>query len=243
MAIVRHMEFQGEIDNSLMAPPTAGGGQAVCANQNRYIINPQLGNSALATTCGCVPAGAGQLPNVRIEVGVGAIRDPVSLQSSLFHEFRHVRQAHERCTLNPSGSGHGGIVTDCNSPEEMDAYLSEAEGGYNPPSVRHAWVRVYVNWPYLAPEQQQVFMARQRNVRQKVDRLFPGVDWANDTEVGTYSAFCQQLQQSVGTDTHGTADSPLAPLSSPGPRSGGPVPAPPPPVGDFPMPPEGERVA
>lgn len=242
MAVVRYMEGQGEIDTSIMAPPTAGGRQRVCANLNRYIVNPSMGSSALATSCGCVQSGSTRLPNVRIEVGPNAIRNAESLQSTLFHEFRHVRQEHEQCNLSSSGSGFGGARTDCNSPEEMDAYLAEVEAGYEPPLIRHAWVRVYTNWPWLAPEQQQVFMARQTAARQKVDRLFPNVDWANDSQVALYEGQCRQFDQAAGGNTYGTCDSPMAPLSAPGPRSGGPIPEP---VrrGDFPTPPDNERVA
>ncbi len=242
MAVVRHMESQGDINTLIMAPPTAGGRQAICANTNRYIVTPSLGSSALATKCGCIGSGGAQLPNVRIEVGPGAIRNAESLHSTLFHEFRHVRQEHEQCNMTRSSSGIGGVVTDCNNPEEMDAYLAEAEAGYENRSIRHAWVRVYVNWPWLAPEQQQVFMARQRSVRRKVDRLFPSVNWAADSEVARYEANCQRLDRLAGGNTYGTGDSPMAPLSAPGPRSGGPIPTPPP-IGDFPTPPEHERVA
>ena len=145
MAVVRHVESQGEIDTSIMAPPTAGGRQAVCANTNRYIVNNNMGSSALATKCGCTSSGSTTLPNVRIEVGPGAIRNAESLHSTLFHEFRHVRQEHEQCNMARSSSGFGGVVTDCNNPEEMDAYLAEAEAGYENRAIRHAWVRVYVN--------------------------------------------------------------------------------------------------
>ncbi len=242
MAVVRHMEAQGEIDTSIMAPPTAGGRQAVCANTNRYIVNPSMGGSALATKCGCTGSSGSQLPNVRIEVGPGAIRNAESLHSTLFHEFRHVRQEHEACNMRGTSSGFGGVVTDCNSPVEMDAYLAEAEAGYENRAIRHAWVRVYVNWPWLAPEQQQVFMGRQTAVRRKVDRLFPNVNWASDSDVARYEANCRRLDRLAGGNTYGTCDSPMAPLSAPGPRSGGPIPEPAP-VGDFPTPPENERVA
>lgn len=217
MAVVRHMESQGEIDTSIMAPPTAGGRQAVCANTNRYIVTPSLGSSALATKCDCTASGSTQLPNVRIEVGPGAIRNAESLHSTLFHEFRHVRQEHEQCNMTRSSSGFGGVVTDCNNPEEMDAYLAEAEAGHENRAIRHTWVRVYVNWPWLAPEQQQVFMARQRTVRQKVDRLFPNVDWAADSDVARYEANCQRLDQLAGGNTYGTCDSPWRPSLLPAP--------------------------
>jgi hypothetical protein len=224
MAVVRHMEAQGEIDTSIMAPPTAGGRQAICSNLNRYIITPTLGSSASTTKCECTADGGSQLPNMRIEVGPGAIRDAQSLHSTLFHEFRHVRQYHEGCNMSGTSSGFGGPVTDCNNPVEMDSYLAEAEAGYNNRAIRHAWVRVYVNWPWLAPEQQQLFMHRQTTVRQKVDRLFPNVNWASDSDVAAYEAHCQRMDGLAGGNTQGTCDSPMAPLSAPGPRSGGPIP-------------------
>jgi hypothetical protein len=245
MAIVRQMESVGEIDPSLMVTPTAtAGGAAVCQTTALWDIDPAMGRSALETPCGCDGPAGDQRPNVRIRVGPGAVADIEHLHSALFHEFRHVRQDFEACRGGPSaGARFGGVCTDCNKPEELDSYLAEAEAGYNAEAVRHAWARVVSNWTWLAPEQQQVFLARVTAVRGKVERLFPGVDWDNDPEVRRYSAFCSQMDQRAGGNTAGCCDSRIAPLSAPGPRPGLPLPPPPPPVGDFPLPPEGQAIA
>jgi hypothetical protein len=124
----------------------------------------------------------------------------------------------------------------------MDAYLAEVEGGYDPQSIRRAWVRVYVNWPWLAPEQQTVFMPRQRAARQKVDSFFPNVAWASDPDVGRYSRHCQQLDARLDGNTAGCCDDPMAPLNGPGPRPGLPIPEPQP-KGDFPLPQGETRLA
>lgn len=245
LVIVRHMESVGEISPSLMATPVAtAGGAAVCQTTVLWEVDPTMGRSALETPCGCTGPANDQRPNVRIRAGPGAVADIEHLHSALFHEFRHVRQDFEACRGGPSpGARFGGACTDCNKPEELDSYLAEAEAGYNPQAIRHAWARVVTNWTWLAPEQQQVFRARVTAVRGKVERLFPGVDWDNDAEVRRYSAFCSQMDQRAGGNTAGCCDSRMAPLSAPGPRPGLPLPPPPPPVGDFPLPPRGQAVA
>lgn len=117
----------------------------------------------------------------------------------------------------------------------MDAYLAEVEGGYDDRSIRRAWVRIYVNWPWLAPEQQAIFTPRLTVARRKVDRLFPNVDWINDLDVIRYSQWCLQLNRQLSNNTAGCCNNPLAPLNGPCPRHGLPIPEPPP-MGDFPTP-------
>jgi hypothetical protein len=117
----------------------------------------------------------------------------------------------------------------------MDAYLAEIEVGYDPQSLRRAWVRVYTNWPYLAPEQQTVFQARRNAAQQKIDGQFPGVNWGADSQVILYSNWCQSITIPGGGDTHGTCDNPLAPLNPTRPGSSKLS------MGDFPEPAEEER--
>ncbi len=243
-AVTQHMESQGEIDPSLIGTPTATQtGATVCRNNaTTYIADPTIGHSAFTTKCDCSGPTGNQGINVRIQVGYDAIRRIETLHSTLLHEFRHVRQEHEACNQTSRQTQFAGVVTDCNSPEEMDAYLAEIEGGYDPQSIRAAWVRVYTNWLWLAPEQQAVFMSRQISARQKVDGLFPFVNWVSDPRVIRYSRWCQQLDSQAGSNTAGSCDSPLAPLNGPGPNPGLPIPEPAPPKGDFPIPEsEGDR--
>jgi hypothetical protein len=242
--IVTHMESQGEIDTSILAPATAvSPGAAVCGQTAVFSVEPSLGASAVTTKCTCTGTTGQQQINVRVQIGPGAISRSETLHSTLYHEFRHVRQEHELCNSSGTTSSFGGLCTDCNQPDEMDAYLAEIEAGYDPQAIRRAWVRVYVNWPWLAPEQQAIFMGRQTAARLKVDSLFPQVDWDADARVNRYNQWCWQLDQQIGGNTAGTCDNPLAPLHGPGPRPGLPIPEPPPPQGDFPLPDRDERVA
>lgn len=180
-----------------------------------------MGSTATVTPCGATPRGGEQLPNVRIQIGPDAIRRVETLHSALFREFRHVRQQYEQSNRPGGRTRFTSRPTDCNQPEEMDAYLSEIEAGYDRHVVMHAWVRVYVNWPWLAPEQQQVFLPRHVAARRKVDRLFPSVPWESNAMVATYRQHCQDVDRAAGGDTQGSCDSPTAPLCAPGPRWGG----------------------
>jgi hypothetical protein len=229
------MEAQREIDPNLIGTPTATqSGPQVCQNHSTtYIVDPALRASALTTKCDCSGSAGNRLPNVRIQVGSQLVPQIETLHSTLFHEYRHVLQEHEACNQSGTGTQSGGVCTDCNQPEEMDAYLAVVEGGYDPQSIRNAWVRVYTNWPWLAYEQQKVFMPRQTVARRKVDRIFPNVDWANDPRVIQYSRWCQHISSQAGGNV-GYCDSPMAPLNSSGSRPGLPIPEPPP-TGDFPI--------
>jgi len=241
--VVQAMEGRGEIDSNLTAAPAAAQqGAAVCASATSYSVEPSLGASALTTSCGCSGPVGNRIPNVRVQFGPGALRRIETLHSTILHEFRHVRQIHEECNRpGNSAVGSGGVCTDCNSPEEMDAYLAEVEAGYDPPSLRRAWVRVYTNWPYLALRQQLVFLARKTAAEQKINNQFPNVNWDADPQVILYSNWCQRLNTQLGGNTQGTCDNPIAPLN-------GPIPnfdenRPKPPAGDFPEPTEEEQLA
>jgi hypothetical protein len=89
----------------------------------------------------------------------------------------------------------------------MDAYLAEIEAGYAAEPIRHAWVRVYVNWDYLSDFQQAAFIARRQAAEQKVRRYFPGANWNTDSAVSTYRNWCQGL----AGGSRGTCDATLAP--------------------------------
>lgn len=234
--VVQYMETQGEIDPNLIGTPTATQrGAEVCRNHSTtYIVGPALGASALTTKCDCSGVAGNSLPNVRIQIGPRAIHRIETLHSTLFHEFRHVLQEHEACNQSSGGARVGGVCTDCNQPEEMDAYLAELEGGYDPQSISNAWVRVYTNWPWLAYEQQAIFMPRQVAARRKVDSIFPNFDWANDPRVIRYSRWCKQLNSRVNGNVADYCDNPMAPLKSSGSLPGLPIPEPIP-KGDFPV--------
>jgi hypothetical protein len=217
--VTRAMEQRGEIDTSKMAPATAQQGAAVCATTDRYVVDSGM-LGALTTPCGCVGQAGSRLPNPRIQVGAETVRQATRLHLTLLHEYRHVVQEHARCNLAGTGGSGGGVCTDCNMPDEMDAYLAEIEAGYERSALTHPWVRVYVNWPYLAPEQQRVFQARRDAAQRKVDRHYPNVPWENNGMVATYRAHCERLTQRVrdaahdpALETRGTCDDPLAPLS------------------------------
>lgn len=136
-------------------------------------------------------------------------RNAETLHSTLLHEYRHVKQSYEECNL--TGARSSGVCTDCNHPHEMDAHLSEIEAGYSRGPLRHAWVRIFVNWDFLAPEQQRVFAARRDSARRKVDSRFPGVNWQRDPDVLATQRWCNSLAGGAC----GRCDSPLAPLAVP----------------------------
>lgn len=109
MVVVHHMEAQGEIDRNQMATPTATSrGAAVCRNHATvYLVEASIGSSAFTTKCNCTGPAGHQLPNVRIQVGPGVVRRIETLHSTLFHEFRHVRQAHSACNRARISSQYG----------------------------------------------------------------------------------------------------------------------------------------
>lgn len=247
--IAQVMTQRGEIDSQLMVTQAVPSHHlADCQQTNPYIVDPGV-NGANAMSCGCITAQTGtKLPNPRIRINLNAfLSRAVSvphpnqsfheflaaiLHSTLFHEFRHVRQQFETCQ-NPGGGGSG-ICTDCNDPTEMDAYLSEIEAGYNPQVYRYAWVRVHTNWDYLSPAQQAVFANRRAAAEQKINRAFPNVNWAADPDVARYLTHCQSLDQRVGGNSRGQCNSTLAPTASPTQTSS---------LGDVSRPAEEEREA
>jgi hypothetical protein len=225
--IAQIMARRGEIDAALLITQAVSGhAQSDCRNAAAYVIDPAV-NGANTISCGCFTDGGGRrLPNPRIRLNFDlfqsrALTTPHQnefhehlaemLHSTLLHEFRHVVQDYAGC--NTAGGRGQGICTDCNSPREMDAYLAEIEAGYRPGVYRHAWVRVFVNWDYLAAEQQGVFSARQTAARRKIDTAFPGVDWAADPDVVQYQAWCRSLETAARGPSQGACDDPMAPLN------------------------------
>lgn len=213
--VVDVMKARGEIEDRLMAAQAVTGREPDCENTNAFIVSSTV-NGANTTSCGCSGPDADHLPNPRIRIRPDMISRAETLHSTLLHEFRHVRQSYEDCNRPANSPTGGGICTDCNDPHEMDAYLAQVEAGYDRQEIRSGWVRVYTNWGYLAPEQQQVFQARRDAARQKVEGLFPGVDWEADSSVVTYSNWCRGLAGGA----HGTCDLPIAPLNKAVPAAG-----------------------
>jgi hypothetical protein len=99
----------------------------------------------------------------------------------------------------------------------MDAYLSEIESGYNNGAIMKAWIRVYVNWNYLSPAQQNVFSARKQAAEAKVNGIYPGVTWNTNFGVLNYQQWCQNLQGG----SVGTCNSFIAPASGSNPAQTG----------------------
>jgi len=204
--VAQEMIRRGEIDTTLFRVQQATAGAAICrdpAQVTLFIIDPGV-NGANTQECPCVTAGGNRLANPRIRIhpdmvhlmGLGASSGAQSnaemLHSTLLHEFRHVRQQHENCHT-PGVVTSNGICTDCNNPEETDAYLAEIEAGYNSNAIMNAWTRVFVNWNFLSPAQQAIFQSRRTAAEQKVNLLFPGTTWNTNHRVQTYLAWCQSL--------------------------------------------------
>lgn len=217
--IVAAMERRGEIDTRLMQTQVVPG-RPICAGISPYIIDGNV-NGANTELCGCFGPAGNLKPNPRVRIhpdlvsreGIGQSaplqRGAEMLHSTLLHEYRHIQQTNEEC--NQSGVRARGVCTDCNHPHEMDAYLSELEAGVSRISIRNAWVRVFVNWNYLAPGQQKVFAVRRASARRKVLSRFPHVNWQTDPVVLSTIRWCNSLAGGA----RGTCNSPLAPLSKP----------------------------
>jgi peptidoglycan hydrolase-like protein with peptidoglycan-binding domain len=204
--IADEMVKRGEIETRYFeVQQTTEGSHDCTSSPSLFIVDGTL-SGAVTSECTCASTPAGSVANPRIRVGINAIRGSAeSLHSTLIHEFRHVRQQYELCN---SGFFSSGVCTDCNNPEEMDAYLAEIEAGYTPSSIRHAWVRVFVNWDFMAPSQQNVFSNRKQAAFLKVNQLFPGIAWENDHSVQVYRSWCNSLAGGAV----GTCNSFLAPV-------------------------------
>jgi len=213
--VVWAMEQRGEISRALMATQAVPGAARVhCRLDRPFLLEPVSG--AFTDSCGCMGPAGNRTPNPRVrihpdlvtKVSIGASQPRQTraevLHSTLLHEFRHVRQFYETCNGTGTGSGP---CTDCNDPTEMDAYLAEMEAGYDTTALRHAWVRVFVNWNFLSTRQQGTFQARRDAAQARIDALFPGVNWSADSQVQAYQAFCQGLAATAGP---GFCDHPLA---------------------------------
>jgi hypothetical protein len=224
------MVRRGEVDRAILATQAVPGHQCSdCEGASLFVLDTSV-NGANTVNCGNLGTAANPLPNPRIRVNFDSLQSQAVatprpgqgftdffaalIHSTLLHEFRHVRQ--EQAGLAARGGQESGVCTDCNHPDEMDAYLSEIEAGYNPHVYRHAWVRVYTNWDYLAPVQQAVFAARRTAAQAKIERAFPGVDWPADPDVVRYRARCQEIDRQAGGNTRGRCNSPLAPLAGAG---------------------------
>jgi hypothetical protein len=201
-AVVWAMERRGEIDMRLLRTrPSAR--IPVCQESAAIALDPTL-SGAFTTPCGCLGPRGNATPNPRIRIQSALVSHNLLapghprqtsaevLHSTLRHEFRHVVQEYETCNGSLTTPAQG-VCTDCNSPLEMDAYLSEIEAGPDSSAFRNAWVRVFVNRDFLSPLQRAAFQGRMDAAEQKVSRSFPGVDWDADPEVVRARARCNGL--------------------------------------------------
>jgi hypothetical protein len=220
--VVQEMIHRGEIDNSLFQVQQTTTGSSLCMAPNpQLVVIDGTVNGANTEQCACTTGTRLANPRVRIHpelVQYTSIGNYVAqtraeiLHSTLLHEFRHVRQQYEECNT-PGTVTSSGICTDCNNPEEMDAYLAETEAGYDNNAIRRAWTRVYVNWNFLSANQQNIFLTRKTAAEARINSLFPGINWATDTRVQTYQRFCQRLPFN---GSPGTCDSFMAPINATG---------------------------
>jgi hypothetical protein len=204
--VANEMIRRGEIDTAMyqVQQSVTGSSNCMAPGPQLFVIDSSV-NGANTSECSCVTPATGsvRLANPRIHIHPDLVQytrlgstnpqaNATVLHSTLLHEFRHVRQNYEAC--NTSGTViSSGVCTDCNSPEEMDAYLAQIEAGYNNSEIMNAWVRVYVNWNYLSAAQQTIFATRKQAAEQKVNQLFPGVTWNTNVRVQTYQSWCQSL--------------------------------------------------
>ncbi len=205
-AVVHAMEQRGEINRQLMATKVSSRLQ-ICGSANPFILD-STANGAFTSSCGCFDPSGSLLPNPRIRIHPDLIsRTSIGshfplqtraeiLHSTLLHEFRHVMQFFEECNMSGSAAGQ---CTDCNDPHEIDAYLSEIEAGYHPTAIRHAWIRVFVNWDYLSQNQQKLLQLRRDTAEKKVNSLFPGIIWNADPEVLIWRKQCTILSGKAGS--------------------------------------------
>ena len=209
--IITEMIRRGEINPSFYRVQQTSTGAPPCQTPNPQLITVTSSvNGANTQQCPCVTIGSSKYANPRMEIHDDLVKfttlgsttpqtNATILHSTLLHEFRHVRQQYEECNT-PGIVTSSGLCTDCNNPEEMDAYLAEIEAGYNQPAIMNAWVRVFVNWNYLSPVQQNVFNARKQAAEAKVNSLFPRVTWNTNQRVIIYQQWCQSIQGgAVGT--------------------------------------------
>ncbi len=209
--IIAEMIQRGEINPSIYRVQQTSTGAPPCQTPNPQLITVNSSvNGANTQQCPCVAIGSSKYANPRMEIHDDLVRfitlgsttpqtNATILHSTLLHEFRHVRQQYEECNT-PGIVTSSGLCTDCNNPEEMDAYLAEIEAGYNQTAIMNAWVRVFVNWNYLSPVQQSVFNVRKQAAEAKVNSLFPGVTWNTNQRVIIYQQWCQSIQGgAVGT--------------------------------------------
>jgi hypothetical protein len=217
--IVNAMVARGEMDAELLHAEPVQGRAASCQQEAAVRLDPGM-RWALVTPCGCMGEAGQRRPNIRLQVHPDLVRGSVigpgrtahaeaadRLHAVLLHEFRHIRQEAELCE---TGRGPQGMCTDCNSPQEMDAYLAEIEGAHHLPSVRLAWARVVGNWGYLSEQQRAEFAGRKAEAQRRVTQLFPGVDWDDDRDVRNARAHCERLGARLpgGADQHGTCVTP-----------------------------------
>ncbi len=215
--VANEMVRRGEIDTSIYRVQQSSSGSTTCLapNPQLFVIDSSV-NGANTSQCTCaIPVtGSIKLANPRVHIHPDLVQftrlgstnpqtNATVLHSTLLHEFRHVRQMYEACNT-PGTVISSGLCTDCNNPEEMDAYLAQIEAGYNNSEIMNAWVRVYVNWNYISVAQQNIFNSRKRSAEQKVNRIFPGVPWSINAGVRNYEAWCQSLP---GNGSPGTCNS------------------------------------
>jgi hypothetical protein len=222
--VVQHMASAGEIDmNLLQTQANPGSRQSVCHGADCFIVAYVPG--AFTSYCAEIISGGTKLPNPRIELNENTIRNPTMLHTTLRHEYRHVQQHFAEINQSTTASGPRDCLN-CNSPSEMDAYLSEIETGYDPPTMASGFSRVHVMWGYLAAEQRAIFQSRKTAADAKMARLYPGLDWDANGEVIAYRARSEALiaahERRNRLSRPFYCDSLMAPLN-PGTRSGQPA--------------------
>jgi hypothetical protein len=224
--VVAEMIRRGEIDISWyhVQQTTSGSSACMAANPQLITLDNSI-NGANTAQCTCFTPVTGTIrqanPRVRIHpdlvqyTSIGSTNPQTNatvLHSTLLHEFRHVRQNYEACNTRGTVISSG-VCTDCNSPEEMDAYMAQIEAGYHNSEIMNGWVRVFVNWNYLSAAQQAIFAARKQAAQQKVNQLFPGVTWNTNARVQAYQSWCQSLP---GNGSPGLCNSFLTNTGPPG---------------------------
>lgn len=222
--VVQHLASAGEIDmNLLQTQANAGHRRSICQGADCFIVANVPG--AFTSHCSEILSGTTKLPNPRIEINESVIRNPIRLHTTILHEYRHVVQ-HFALINQSSSTGGPSDCLNCNSPTEMDAYLSEVERGYDPLTMVQGFARVYVMWGYLAPEQQTVFQSRKTAAEAKIARHYPRLAWDANSEVIAYRRNSEALisahERRTSLQRPFYCNSLMAPLN-PGTRSGQPA--------------------
>jgi peptidoglycan hydrolase-like protein with peptidoglycan-binding domain len=196
--VVDEMRDRRELDARLLvAAPVAGDSRSWCANADFFSVDDTLTDTfvAAAVLCqeNCVDHGGLRSPNARIRVGPGAFKDIALLHSQLLHEFRHVKQQADECSVGKTKIPCGY----CADPQELDAYLAEVEAGYSPKLIHAAFRMAYVMFKSFTPPGRQAALQSRRDAAQiKVETaLGRKPDW--DVETAKEKDFCDDNKKKV----------------------------------------------